>query len=112
MKTRLMHKVIHRSWGEGFVNISLDLSIPISHFPPRLLSVLLEKRLKGIFLIHDVRPDVPVKLLGRYGMRRYKEAFSERNINFWTIGPHADWRVAPKINLGLSYHYERGPGGR
>ena len=59
-------------------------------------------------LIHDVTPDLSLRLLGRYGMRRYNEAFSERNINFWTIGPHVDWRVAPKIKLGLSYHYERG----
>jgi hypothetical protein len=59
-------------------------------------------------LIHDVTPDFSVKLLGRYGMRRYNEAFSERNTDFWTIGPHVDWSVAPKIKLGLSYHYERG----
>jgi hypothetical protein len=59
-------------------------------------------------LIHDVTPDLSVRLLGRYGLRRYNDAFSERNTDFWTIGPHADWRVAPKIKLGLSYHYERG----
>jgi hypothetical protein len=59
-------------------------------------------------LIHDVTPDLSVRLLGRYGMRRYNDAFSERNTNFWTIGPHVDWRVAPKLKLGLSYHYERG----
>jgi hypothetical protein len=59
-------------------------------------------------LIHDVTPDLSVRLLGRYGMRRYNDAFSERNTDFWTIGPHVDWRVAPKIKLGLSYHYERG----
>ena len=59
-------------------------------------------------LIHDVTPDLSVRLLNRYGMRRYNEAFSERDINFWTIGPHVDWRVAPKVKLGFSYHYERG----
>ena len=59
-------------------------------------------------LIHDVTPDLSLRLLGRYGLRRYNEDFSERNTNFWTIGPHVDWRVAPKIKLGLSYHYERG----
>jgi hypothetical protein len=59
-------------------------------------------------LIHDVTPDLSLRLLGRYGMRRYNDAFSERNTNFWTIGPHVDWRVAPKIKLELSYHYERG----
>lgn len=53
-------------------------------------------------LIHDVTSDLSLRLLGRYGMRRYNEAFSERNTNFWTIGPHMDWRVAPKIKLGLS----------
>jgi hypothetical protein len=55
-----------------------------------------------------VTPDLSVRLLNRYGMRRYNEAFSERDINFWTIGPHMDWRVAPKVKLGFSYHYERG----
>jgi len=59
-------------------------------------------------LIHDVTPDLSLRLLGRYGLRRYNDAFSERNTNFWTIGPHVDWRVAKKIKLGLSYHYERG----
>jgi len=59
-------------------------------------------------LIHDVTPDLSVRLLNRYGMRRYNESFSERDINFWTIGPHVDWRVAPKVKLGFSYHYERG----
>lgn len=56
-------------------------------------------------LIHDVTPDLSVRLLGRYGMRRYNEAFSERNTDFWTIGPHVDWRVAHNLKLGLSYHY-------
>jgi hypothetical protein len=59
-------------------------------------------------LSHDVTPDLSVRLLGRYGLRRYNDAFSERNTDFWTIGPHVDWRVATKIKLGLSYHYERG----
>lgn len=59
-------------------------------------------------LIHDVTPDLSFRLLGRYGLRRYNESFSERNTDFWTIGPHVDWRVAPKVMLGFSYHYERG----
>jgi hypothetical protein len=40
--------------------------------------------------IHDVTPDLSFRLLGRYGLRRYNESFSERNTNFWTIGPHVD----------------------
>lgn len=34
-----MNKVIHRDWGEGFVQISLDLSAYFFDFPPRFLPV-------------------------------------------------------------------------
>jgi hypothetical protein len=71
--------------------------------PEKLTSYIWSAR-----LIHDMTPDLSLRLLGRYGLRRYNDAFSERNTNFWTIGPHVDWRVARKIKLGLSYHYERG----
>ena len=53
-------------------------------------------------------PDVEVRLLARYGLRRYNESFSERNTDFWTIGPHVEWKIAPRVKLGISYHYERG----
>jgi len=62
----------------------------------------------SIRLIHDVTPDLTFRLLGRYGLRRYNESFSERNTDFWTIGPHLDWRMTQQVKLGLSYHYERG----
>ena len=57
---------------------------------------------------HNLTPDLEVKLLGRFGMRRYNEAFAERDLNFWTLGPHLDWRITPRVKLGLGYHYERG----
>jgi len=59
-------------------------------------------------LFYNVTPDLSLQLLGRYGLRRYNEAFSERNTDFWTIGTHVGWRVTHKITLGLTYHYERG----
>ena len=40
----LINRLIHRSWGETFVTIFLDLSKYISHFSSRLLSVLWEER--------------------------------------------------------------------
>jgi len=52
--------------------------------------------------------DLEVRLLGRYGLRRYNDAFAQRDTDFWTIGPHLDWRIAPSVKLGLGYHYERG----
>jgi len=57
---------------------------------------------------HVLTPGLEVRLLGRYGMRRYNQSFSERNTDFWTIGPHVDWTIKPWVKLGLSYHYERG----
>lgn len=53
-------------------------------------------------------PDLEVRMLARYGIRRYNENFSERNTDFWTIGPHVEWKILPRIKLGCSYHYERG----
>jgi len=57
---------------------------------------------------HHLTPDVEVKLLGRVGIRRYNDAFAERDTNFWTIGPHLDWRMSRRVKLGFGYHYERG----
>jgi hypothetical protein len=56
----------------------------------------------------EIAPDLEVRLLARYGIRRYNENFSERNTDFWTIGPHVEWKMTPRIKLGVSYHYERG----
>lgn len=56
----------------------------------------------------ELMPGLEVRLLGRYGIRRYNEDFSERNTDFWTVGPHVDWHVLSRVKLGVSYHYERG----
>lgn len=56
----------------------------------------------------NVTPDLEVKLLGRFGLRRYNDAFEQRDTNFWTIGPHLEWRMSPRVKFGLGYHYERG----
>ena len=59
-------------------------------------------------ITQELAPGLEAKLLGRYGLRRYNQDFSERNTNFWTIGPHLEWKTLPAVTLGLSYHYERG----
>ena len=56
----------------------------------------------------ELSPELEVRLLARYGLRRYNKNFSERNTDFWTIGPHLEWKIAPRVKLGISYHYERG----
>ena len=59
-------------------------------------------------LTQALTPGLEVKLLGRFGLRLYNQAYSERNMDFWTIGPHLEWKILPKVKFGLSYHYERG----
>jgi len=49
-----------------------------------------------------------LRLLGRYGLRLYNEAFAERDTRFWTIGPHLEWRLSPRLDMTVGYHYERG----
>lgn len=49
-----------------------------------------------------------IRLLARYGARRYNQPFRQRNSVFWTVGPHLEWQLLPAIRLGLAYHYERG----
>ena len=56
----------------------------------------------------ELAPGLEVRLLTRYGLRRYDQNFSERNTDFWTIGPHVEWKIVPRVKLGISYHYERG----
>ncbi len=49
-----------------------------------------------------------VRLQGRVGVRRYNEAFAQRDTTFWTIGPHVFWRATNHLKLFAGYHYERG----
>jgi len=59
-------------------------------------------------LSHEIIHGLELKLFGRYGFRRYNQVFSERNTDFWTVGPHMEWKFLPQATLGVSYHYERG----
>lgn len=56
----------------------------------------------------ELTDGVELKLFSRYGTRRYNQAFEQRNTDFWTVGPHIDWRILPAVTLGLAYHYEKG----
>lgn len=56
----------------------------------------------------ELTDDIEVRLFSRYGNRRYDQAFQQRNTDFWTVGPHLDWKLMPGVTLGLAYHYEKG----
>ena len=54
----LINRLIHRSWGEGFANIFLDLSIHIFHFSSRLFSPALQRKIEGpILKVEGREPD-------------------------------------------------------
>lgn len=52
--------------------------------------------------------DFSLELYGRYGLRLYNDAFEQRDTQFWTVGPHLEWRAAPTVRVNLGYHFERG----
>ncbi|MBA5866685.1 MAG: hypothetical protein GDA67_08355 [Nitrospira sp. CR1.3] len=49
-----------------------------------------------------------VTLVGRYGLRLYNEAFSERDTQFYTIGPRLRFYATSWVTITLDYLYERG----
>jgi hypothetical protein len=74
----------------------------------RLVEEIVTSQIGSVRVEHQVTPDLELRLLGRYGTRRYNAEFAQRDTDFWTIGPHLDWRLVPWVKLGISYHYERG----
>ena len=59
-------------------------------------------------LVQEVHEDTTAILYARYGIRRYNEAFEQRNTNFWTIGTHLEREVSDGVDVVLGYHFERG----
>lgn len=49
-----------------------------------------------------------VALVGRYGIRLYNQAFSERDTTFYTIGPRIRFYPATWLRLTVDYLYEQG----
>lgn len=62
----------------------------------------------SVHIDQDLNENVTMRLLGRYGLRIYDAPFQHRDTEFWTVGPHLEWRINPAINLLLGYHYESG----
>jgi hypothetical protein len=51
---------------------------------------------------------VTATLVGRYGLRRFNDAFAERDTMFWTVGPQLEWAVRPWLSLAVAYLFEQG----
>ena len=52
--------------------------------------------------------DIGLQWLARFGTRRYDPAFSERNLSFWTFGPHIETELTHSLKWVVGYHFERG----
>lgn len=59
-------------------------------------------------LDQELTDHLELRLLGRYGLRDYNPAFSERNLTLWTIGPHLQWQAMDNLKLLVGYHFEQG----
>lgn len=76
-----------------------------------LFTIASERVTSQIVAIHigqELTDNIALRLFSRYGNRSYDQAFKQRNTDFWTVGPHFDWKIMPAVTLGLAYHYERG----
>jgi len=62
----------------------------------------------SLHLDHPLTENLTLRLLSRYGLRRYNAPFQHRDTQFWTIGPHIEWQINQDVELLLGYHYERG----
>ncbi|MEQ1529100.1 MAG: hypothetical protein ABL925_07275 [Methylococcales bacterium] len=62
----------------------------------------------SLHLDQPLSENLTLRLLSRYGLRRYNEPFQHRDTQFWTLGPHIEWLINPNMELLLGYHYERG----
>jgi len=56
----------------------------------------------------ELTTGIGLRLLGRCGTRRYNDTFRQRDLNFWTLGPHVVWTLAEAVTLTVGYHYEKG----
>ena len=73
-----------------------------------LASERLTSQLGSIRVEQAVADNLTLRLLGRFGTRRYTEKFAHRDLNLWTFGPHLEWRFAEIAKLTVGYHFERG----
>jgi hypothetical protein len=76
--------------------------------PIELAAERVSSQIGSLRVSQELTDGLELRLLGRYGTRRYNEKFQQRNLNFWTLGPHVAWRLGRGVKWVLGYHYERG----
>lgn len=66
----------------------------------------------SIHVDRALNEDLTLRLLARYGLRKYDQPFQHRDTQFWTIGPHLEWAINPDMELLVGYHFEEGNAGQ
>ena len=69
---------------------------------------VLSSHILSVRLDQALTRDIVFQVLGRYGLRDYDPAFSERDLSLWTLGPHLEWSLSPALRWVIGYHFERG----
>lgn len=76
--------------------------------PLELAAERVTSQIGALRVEQELTPGIGLRLFGRYGTRRYNDKFAQRNLNFWTLGPHVHFQLAKPVKLVIGYHYERG----
>jgi len=76
--------------------------------PVDLAAERVTSQIGSLRMTQAIMEDLNLRLLGRFGTRRYADKFAQRNLNLWTLGPHLEWHVAEPVKLLVGYHFERG----
>ena len=76
--------------------------------PNELAAERVTSQIGALRISQELTSGVELRLLGRYGTRRYNDKFAQRNLGFWTLGPHVAFELAEPVTLVIGYHYERG----
>jgi hypothetical protein len=98
--------------GENEVRVAGGPEVEESHGsaaePIELAAERVSSRIGSLRVAQELTDGLELRLLGRYGTRRYNEKFQQRDLDFWTLGPHVAWEIADGVKWVVGYHYERG----
>lgn len=86
----------------------LGLTDEHRHEHETVQDIRVTSNLGTVRLDHRLSEHWEIQLLGRAGIRRFNEPFSQRDTLLWSLGPHLIYHMNHHAKVILGYHYERG----